>query len=157
MRVRIQLSKVKRTSWKDYCVRFFFGGTVTVLTGLFAKEYGPVFGGLFLAFPAIFPASSTLIEKHQRRNELAAGLPHTHRGRLLSALDARGAAWGSLGLMCFGAFIWRVLPRWNSAASLLPGLGIWLLASVAIWRMGDLRRAMRGAKAFKGPVERSRT
>jgi Protein of unknown function (DUF3147) len=150
MRVRIKLSRVKKTSWTDYCVRFLFGGAVTVLTGLFAKEYGPVFAGLFLAFPAIFPASSTLIEKHQRKDELAAGLPLTHRGRLLSALDARGAAWGSLGLMCFGAFIWRVLPRWNSAASLLAGLGIWLLASVAIWRMGDLRRAMRRRKSIQG-------
>jgi len=67
MRIRLRVSKIRKTSWTDYGIRFLFGGAVTVLTGFFAKEYGPVFGGLFLAFPAIFPASSTLIEKHQRR------------------------------------------------------------------------------------------
>lgn len=143
MRVQLKLSEITKTSWTDYGVRFLFGGGITVLTGLFAKEFGPVFGGLFLAFPAIFPASSTLIEKHQRKEELAAGFPHTHRGRLLSALDARGAAWGSIGLMCFGAFVWKVLPGWNAAGTLLAALGIWLFASVAFWRLGDLRRAIR--------------
>jgi hypothetical protein len=147
MRVRLNLSKVKETSWTDYGVRFLFGGAITVLTGIFAKEYGPVFGGLFLAFPAIFPASSTLIEKHQRKEELEAGLPDTHRGRLLSALGARGAAWGSMGLMCFGAFVWKVLPGSNAAGTLLAALGIWLFASVAFWRLGDLQRAIRRRKS----------
>jgi hypothetical protein len=35
----------------------------------------PVVGGLFLAFPAIFPASATLIEKHVRERKEKAGLP----------------------------------------------------------------------------------
>jgi hypothetical protein len=30
--------------------------------GLLAKKFGSTVGGLFLAFPAIFPASATLIE-----------------------------------------------------------------------------------------------
>ena len=146
MRIQIAFSKVGKTSWTDYGVRFLFGGAITVLAGFFAREYGPVFGGLFLAFPAIFPASSTLIEKHQRKEELAAGLPNTHRGRLLSALDARGAAWGAIGLMCFGALVWKLLPGRNAAGTLLAALGIWALASVALWKLGDLRRAMRRRK-----------
>jgi hypothetical protein len=36
------------------------GGLVTVITGIVAKNWGPVIGGLFLAFPAIFPASATI-------------------------------------------------------------------------------------------------
>lgn len=147
MRIRLKLSKVRKSSWSDYGIRFLFGGAITVLTGFFAKQYGPVFGGLFLAFPAIFPASSTLIEKHQREEELAEGSPNTHRGRLLSALDARGAAWGSIGLMCFGAFAWKFLSRWNAAGSLLAALGVWLLASVAFWRLGELRRVIRRWKS----------
>jgi Protein of unknown function (DUF3147) len=143
MRVRLRLSKITKTSWADYGTRFLFGGAITALTGFLAREYGPVFGGLFLAFPAIFPASSTLIEKHQRKEELAAGSPNTHRGRLLSALDARGAAWGSIGLMCFGAFVWKLLPEWNAVGILLAGLGVWFLASIAFWRWEDLRRAIR--------------
>ena len=40
------------------------GGVMTVVAGLIAARFGPVIGGLFLAFPAIFPATATLIEKH---------------------------------------------------------------------------------------------
>jgi Protein of unknown function (DUF3147) len=50
----------KAKPW-EYVVRFFFGGLVTALAGLVAKVWGPVVGGLFLAFPAILPASLTLV------------------------------------------------------------------------------------------------
>ena len=49
-----------------------FGGAVTLLAGLTADTFGPGFGGLFLAFPAIFPAAS-LTEKHQRKTKRRAG------------------------------------------------------------------------------------
>jgi hypothetical protein len=29
---------------------------MTVVAGVIAARFGPIFGGLFLAFPAIFPA-----------------------------------------------------------------------------------------------------
>ena len=54
-----------KTRWYEYVLRFFFGGAVTVTTGLINKYYVRVFGGLFLAFPAIFPASGMLVEKHE--------------------------------------------------------------------------------------------
>jgi hypothetical protein len=50
----------KNVKLHDYVVPFFLGGAVTVATGLIAKTFGPVTGGLFLALPAIFPASATL-------------------------------------------------------------------------------------------------
>jgi len=45
--------------------RFVFGGMVTALAGLVADHYGPILGGLFLAFPGIFPAGVSLVEKHK--------------------------------------------------------------------------------------------
>lgn len=51
---------------------------VTALAGVIAKHYGPVIGGLFFAFPAIFPASATLIEK--TRNRRSSGLVLTAHG-----------------------------------------------------------------------------
>jgi hypothetical protein len=51
----------KNVKLHDYVVPFFLGGAVTVATGLIAKTFGPVTGGLFLALPAIFPASATLL------------------------------------------------------------------------------------------------
>ena len=58
MRVTVNLSGLHETNWKDYIIRFVFGGAITVITGLIARKFGPVIGGLFLAFPAIFPASA---------------------------------------------------------------------------------------------------
>lgn len=63
------------------------------------QKFGPVFGGLFLAFPAIFPASATLLEKHERDKKRKAGIASTVRGRLAAALDARGAVMGAFGGM----------------------------------------------------------
>jgi len=42
---------------------------VTAVAGIIANKFGPAIGGLFLAFPAIFPASATLIEKHEKEKK----------------------------------------------------------------------------------------
>jgi len=65
--VRLHFSALCQIGWNDYAVRFLFGGLITAVAGLIAKKFGPGVGGLFLAFPAIFPASATLIEKHVSR------------------------------------------------------------------------------------------
>ena len=46
-----------------------------------AEKFGPGIGGLFLAFPAIFPASATLIEKHEEQRKQVRGLQGTRRAR----------------------------------------------------------------------------
>jgi hypothetical protein len=66
MAVKLKLSALAEGHWYEYAVRFVLGGAVTMLAGWIATEWGPVIGGLFLAFPAIFPASATLVEKHER-------------------------------------------------------------------------------------------
>ena len=67
MRIGLDVSSIQHLRWRDYAVRFVFGGIITALTGLIAGRYGPGVAGLFLAFPAIFPAGATLIEKQQMR------------------------------------------------------------------------------------------
>src|SRR5512142_415167 len=84
MTPQVQTQKLRETRWSEYALRFGFGGLVTALTGLVAKEFGPAIGGLFLAFPAILPASVTLIEKH--------------RGKEEAGEDAGGAMYGAIGL-----------------------------------------------------------
>ncbi|MHB8722447.1 MAG: DUF3147 family protein [Steroidobacteraceae bacterium] len=118
--------------------RFVLGGAVTVVTGLIAQRYGPVVGGLFLAFPAIFPAGATLLEKHERDKKRRAGIPSTIRGRLAAALDARGAAMGTIGLAGFALLVWKALPRHNAAWTLAVALGLWLGLSTLIWRLRQL-------------------
>jgi Protein of unknown function (DUF3147) len=69
MIVQLNLSSLHETRWYEYLVRFALGGAMTVIAGLIAARFGPIVGGLFLAFPAIFPASATLIEKHVRETQ----------------------------------------------------------------------------------------
>ena len=87
--VQIKASALLQTRWYEYVVRFVLGGGMTVTAGLIAARFGPVIGGLFLAFPAIFPASATLIEKHVRKRKEKAGLRGARRGKEAAALDAR--------------------------------------------------------------------
>jgi hypothetical protein len=70
--VEIDPEGLRGTGWRDYALRFILGGVVTASAGVIAKIYGPVIGGLFLAFPAIFPASATLMEPYLRDDFFAA-------------------------------------------------------------------------------------
>jgi hypothetical protein len=134
MRVSIHLSALRKTKLYEYIVRFVFGGAVTVLAGLVAKKYGPVLGGLFLAFPAIFPASATLVEKHEREKKKKAGIAKTIRGRQAAALDAYGAALGAVGLFLFAVVVWLFLREYNVSLVLFAATAMWTLVSVLLWR-----------------------
>jgi len=134
MRVRINLAALKQTHWHEYLTRFLLGGAITLASGLVARHFGPVIGGLFLAFPAIFPAQATLIEKHEREKKRRAGIPRTLRGRLAAALDARGAATGSVALAAFGLVTWKYLPGNNAVGILAAALAAWLALAVLLWR-----------------------
>lgn len=135
MIVHFDWRAVRRTRPHEYALRFFFGGLITVIAGILARHYGPVFGGLFLAFPAIFPASATLVEKHTKEKKARAGILHTERGREAAALDARGTVMGSIALAGFALAAWKLIPVWNGVAALLASVAIWLALSVLIWRL----------------------
>jgi hypothetical protein len=139
MSIRMNLQSLKDIKWHEYLTRFVLGGAVTLATGLIANRFGPVVGGLFLAFPAIFPAGATLIDKHEKEKKLRAGIPCTIRGRLAVALDARGAARGALALIAFAWLLWKLLPT-RSAALILPAaLVLWLAIAMALWRIRKFR------------------
>jgi Protein of unknown function (DUF3147) len=139
VRTCFDLSVLAQTKWYEYSVRFAFGGAVTVFAGLIAKHFGPVLGGLFLAFPAIFPASATLVEKHAGEKKQRAGIAHTSRGKQAAALDAYGAAMGSVGLACFAVVVWRLLPFLNAPLVLMIATAVWLAVSMLIWRLRKSR------------------
>ncbi len=138
MRIQLDLASLRRIQWHKYLTRFLMGGVITVLTGLLAKAFGPVVGGLFLAFPAIFPASATLLDKHEREKKRKAGIPVTLRGRLAVALDARGAAMGSIALSAFAFLVWKELPAHHAAAVLGGALLLWITVAAGLWRLRKL-------------------
>jgi hypothetical protein len=100
-RIEANWATLKGTRPHEYAVRFFFGGLCTVAAGLIAKRFGPGVGGLFLAFPAIFPASANLVESHEKRRKAKIGSDGRNRGRMAASLDSQGASLGCLGLLAF--------------------------------------------------------
>ena len=139
MVVSFKLSALAESRWYEYAVRFLLGGIATALAGAIAAVYGPVVGGLFLAFPAIFPASATLVEKHQREKKEEAGVEGKRRGREAASLEAAGAAMGSVGLCAFGALVWQTVSISASLALVLACIA-WLGVSVLLWA---LRKKLR--------------
>jgi hypothetical protein len=138
MRITINFAALRQIQWHEYLTRFLLGGAITVATGLIAKHFGPVIGGLFLAFPAIFPAGATLIEKHERDKKRRAGIPQTIRGRLAAALDARGTAMGTIALAGFALVVWKLLPAYPAAVVLVAALSARLVLAVLMWRLRKL-------------------
>src|SRR5712675_249732 len=113
MVVHLKWSALKQSRGYEYVLRFALGGLATALAGVIAQFFGPEAGGLFLAFPAIFCASATLIEKHERERKQKIGFSGNRRGTEAAALDAAGAGLGSIGLAAFGLCVWWLTPSWR--------------------------------------------
>jgi hypothetical protein len=130
--LRVKFSALRESRWYEFVIRFVLGGVATVAAGIIAKIYGPLVGGLFLAFPAIFPASATLIEKHERKRKERLGLRGLRRGREAAALEACGTAIGSFGLMAFGGVITLLttLPIW---LGFVLATAVWAAVAALIW------------------------
>ena len=136
--VRIDFSGLRQSHWYEYATRFVLGGLMTVVAGLIANLYGPEVGGLFLAFPAIFPASVTLIERHERERKERVGLRGSRRGKEAAALEAMGAAIGSFGLASFGVVIWLTVGIHPWRALIFAGAA-WLVVSILLWSTWQFR------------------
>lgn len=132
MLVRVSTSSLKDSRWYEYVVRFALGGAATVFTGVLSKWFGPTVGGLFLALPAIFCASATLISSHETRRKREAGVAGDRRGQQAAALDAAGAALGSLGMLAFAATIYCLIEALG-AATLAAASCAWALIAIAAW------------------------
>lgn len=133
MKISVDPTVLKEARWYQIVVRFCIGGLITAATGLIAKRFGPAVGGLFLAFPAIFPASATLIEKHEREEKEQAGIEGTKQARQAVSVDAAGAAIGSIGLLFFALFVTEFVGKFSSWLVMLGATLTWAIISVLLW------------------------
>jgi hypothetical protein len=133
MLVKISTSTLRRTKWHQYAVRFLFGGAIAAIAGVIAKHYGPTVGGLFLAFPAIFPAAATLAQSHEEEKKHEHQLHGRQRGILVAGAEAHGAAIGSIGLSAFAALFWLAVPSMNLALLFPLAIVTWFVISASIW------------------------
>lgn len=117
---RVSPGKLRRIAAWEYVLRFAAGGAITAITGLIAKRWGPAVGGLFLAFPAILPASLTLVKQHD--------------GRPRALEDARGSRVGTIALAGFAACATVTAARWPPVVFLPVATAVWLIVAVLAWR-----------------------
>jgi len=143
MLVDLKLASLRSTKPHEYAIRFLFGGLITAAAGVIAMRYGPVIGGLFLAFPAIFPASVTLIENHERKNKQDAGFDGTRRGRIAAGIEAAGTSLGAIALVLFAFILYRFLPGHDPALTLVATSLAWLTLSTLLWLLAKRRHAHR--------------
>jgi hypothetical protein len=102
----------------DYLVRFAFGAAISLTAALISLKF-TVLGGMFLAFPAILPASLTLVERDAGREE--------------ASIDAQGAIIGAVGLLAFALIAAFGINRIGAIPALLAAALAWLAVSLSIY------------------------
>ncbi|MDB4981131.1 MAG: hypothetical protein JWM82_1883 [Myxococcales bacterium] len=112
-------------------------------TGLVGKAKGPVVGGLFLAFPAVFPVGLVMIERLE--NRAAGPSSRGHRARRAAVADAVGASLGAIGLAAFAIVAWRTSVHLPVAVALTGAVVAWATIAFVAW---CLRRLVVNQPAF---------
>jgi hypothetical protein len=148
MIVQAKLGALKGIAPREWALRFLFGGVVCVLAGLISKRFGPEIGGLFLAFPAIFPAGASLVEAHEKKHKARAGIDGANRGRTVAGIDAAGTTLGCVGLAGFALTCWICLPQFPTPVVLALASFVWCVLSLSFWLLRKSRvfRDMRTGK-----------
>jgi len=102
-----------------YLLRFAFGAGIAGAAGLIGLKFGSRFGGIFLAFPAILPASLTLIAERS--------------GTRPASVDSEGAVLGGVALTAFAAVAAYSLPRQPPLLALALATASWLVVAGALY------------------------
>jgi hypothetical protein len=147
--IRFSPSSLKEGRWYEYLVRFALGGAATIFTGLVSSRYGAFVGGLFLALPAIFCASATLIEKHEIRRKREKNLTGERRGQMAAAVDSAGAGLGAIGMLTF-AIVFSLTVETSVVTAFAGASFAWLVVSIAAWHVRRKTRSARRVRTERG-------
>src|SRR2546423_2735489 len=115
---QVKPGEVAKRKPADYLTRFAFGAGISLVAGIIGMVFGPKAGGVLLGFPAILPASLTLIEKKEGRED--------------AAIDSLGAILGAIAMVGFAVVVTLWVTRWGVVASLVVGRLVWLAGGVAL-------------------------
>lgn len=113
------LGEVRHIRLRDLVVRFAFGAVISVVAGVVGIAVGPVAGGAFLAFPAILPATLTLIEKDD--------------GNEAAVSDLRGGVLGAVALELFALVVFFTVNRLGAPAGLGLAFVVWSVAALVLY------------------------
>lgn len=118
-RPRVQLADLRHIRPREHLLRFTLGAAISVIAGLLGNVVNARFGGAFLAFPSILPASLTLIQKEE--------------GTRRADRNATGAILGSAGLLVFAIVGEAAFGHAEPFAALLLALACWILTALALY------------------------
>lgn len=116
---RVDPGKVKSHRFPDYGLRFLFGAGIALVAALIGMEFGPRVGGVLLGFPAILPASLTLIQKKEGKEE--------------ASIDSLGAVLGAIAMIVFAVIVSLGVERLGVVPALVVGLVVWLAVAVGLY------------------------
>ena len=151
MKIRVDPGPLKESHLSGHAIRFAVGGVVTVTTGLIAKTFGPVVGGLFLALPAILPAGIALLVRLENRK--AGPGARGDRARRAVVIQTTGAAAGALGMVAFGLVAWARFGHWPAWLTLVAATAAWSAVAALVW---FLRKTPRN-ETVRGEPSRRRS
>lgn len=126
------LGELRKVDPRDLALRFAFGAAISIVAGLAGSVLGTLIGGLLLAFPAILPATLTLIERKE-------GLDAAVR-------DVAGAVLGGVGLTAFAVVAAISFAKVAAPVALLCALGAWVVVSLGLY----LLRATGASRVVSG-------
>lgn len=115
----IDLGELRHAKLKGLALRFAFGASISIVAGIVGLVGGLRLGGVFLAAPAILPATLTLIERDQ--------------GRRQAELEVSGSVMGGVALTAFAvvsAVLLGAAPWW---LALLGALVAWIAVAVLLY------------------------
>ena len=115
----VDFGRLRNVEPKDLGIRFAFGAAVSVVAAIVGQAFSARLGGLFLAFPAILPASLTLLENKET----------TRR----ADRNAIGAVLGGTALIAFAVVGETQFTRVNPAVVLIAALAAWLALSFVLY------------------------
>jgi hypothetical protein len=117
----VELGKLRKAKPRDYVIRFALGAVISIGAAIASKAVGARFGGIFLAFPAILPASLTLIQEKE--------------GTRRADRDAVGAVLGGAALIAFAMIAELSLRRIEPYLAVILALLGWIVASVGLYAL----------------------
>jgi nicotinamide-nucleotide amidase len=129
----LDVKKIGRVRPREYLMRFAFGAVISAAAGILTLLLGPKFGGLFLAFPAVLPATLILLEKKD--------------GLAQAVSDVRGAAIGSVGMIGFAVVAMALVKR-NPLLALVAGLGAWIAISGSLYLVLRIMARVLGERQY---------
>ena len=119
VRPRLARGGLREVRPREMAVRFALGAVVSVVAGIISHVAGSRLGGVFLAFPAILPASLTILQEKEGTRD--------------ADRDAIGAVLGGLGLVVFAAVAESLFVRVNPVIVLGSALLAWTSAVMAFY------------------------